>query len=109
MQGDPAALQPRVAGQWPVAPQSHARVVARSLLPWLAGLGFMAGLTQLTKREQEARARSEALLGELTEAHRQLQLYADQGLDALLRLASHQVARNNHRVRQGYDMAQLMP
>ncbi|MEV0385034.1 DUF5946 family protein [Nonomuraea sp. NPDC050643] len=38
---------------------------------------------------------------------RQLQLYVDKGLDALLRLASHQVARNNHRARAGYDTSPL--
>lgn len=38
---------------------------------------------------------------------RQLQLYVDQGLDALLRLAAHQVARNNHRARLSYDMEPL--
>src|SRR3954454_5895158 len=48
------------------------------LLPWLAGLGFIGGTTQLARREQDARERSEALLVELTEAHRQLQDYAEQ-------------------------------
>lgn len=43
----------------------------------------------------------------LDDQFRQLQLYVDQGLDALLRLAAHQVARNNHRARLGYDMAPL--
>ncbi|SEG99843.1 hypothetical protein SAMN05444920_114119 [Nonomuraea solani] len=38
---------------------------------------------------------------------RQLQLYVDQGLDALLRVAAHQVARNNHAARSGYDLAPL--
>lgn len=38
---------------------------------------------------------------------RQLQLYLDQGLDALLRVAAHQVARNNHGSRAGYDMEPL--
>ncbi|MEV0232391.1 DUF5946 family protein [Nonomuraea sp. NPDC050786] len=38
---------------------------------------------------------------------RQLQLYVDQGLDAMLRVAAHQVARNNHRARSGYDLAPL--
>ncbi|WP_049565192.1 DUF5946 family protein [Nonomuraea sp. SBT364] len=38
---------------------------------------------------------------------RMLQLYVDQGLDALLRVAAHQVARNKHGVRSGYDMAPL--
>ncbi|MFB4282497.1 DUF5946 family protein [Nonomuraea sp. MTCD27] len=40
---------------------------------------------------------------------RLLQLYAHQGLDALLRLQAHQVARNNHRARSGYDMRPLTP
>ncbi len=38
---------------------------------------------------------------------RLLQLYLDKGLDALLRVAAHQVARNRHGVRSGYDMAPL--
>lgn len=38
---------------------------------------------------------------------RLLQLYLDRGLDALLRVAAHQVARNNHRARAGYDMGPL--
>ncbi|MET9239917.1 DUF5946 family protein [Nonomuraea sp. NPDC003709] len=40
---------------------------------------------------------------------RLLQLYLDKGLDALLRVAAHQVARNNHRARSGYDMRPLAP
>ncbi|NUO55284.1 MAG: hypothetical protein HOV78_01370 [Hamadaea sp.] len=40
---------------------------------------------------------------------RLLQLYLDKGLDALLRVAAHQVARNRHGVRSGYDMAPLTP
>jgi hypothetical protein len=36
---------------------------------------------------------------------RQLQLYVDKGIDALLRLAAHQVARNKHGARASYDMA----
>lgn len=40
---------------------------------------------------------------------RQLQLYVDQGLDAMLRVAAHQVARNKHSARSGYDMAPLAP
>ncbi|MEV0201751.1 DUF5946 family protein [Nonomuraea sp. NPDC050691] len=40
---------------------------------------------------------------------RQLQLYVDKGLDALLRVAAHQVARNRHTARSGYDMAPLEP
>ncbi|MEU7901088.1 DUF5946 family protein [Nonomuraea sp. NPDC049152] len=38
---------------------------------------------------------------------RQLQLYVDKGLDALLRVAAHQVARNNHKARSSYDTAPL--
>ncbi|MEV7801663.1 DUF5946 family protein [Microbispora sp. NPDC088329] len=38
---------------------------------------------------------------------RLLQLYLDKGLDALLRVQAHQVARNKHGVRSGYDMAPL--
>lgn len=38
---------------------------------------------------------------------RQLQFYVDKGLDALLRLAAHQVARNNHKARSSYDTAPL--
>lgn len=38
---------------------------------------------------------------------RLLQLYLDRGLDALLRVAAHQVARNNHRARTGYDLTPL--
>ncbi|MFG2071837.1 DUF5946 family protein [Nonomuraea maritima] len=34
---------------------------------------------------------------------RLLQLYLDQGLDALHRVSAHQVARNNHRSRSSYD------
>ncbi|MEV0581706.1 DUF5946 family protein [Nonomuraea sp. NPDC050310] len=34
---------------------------------------------------------------------RQLQFFLDQGLEALHRVAAHQVARNNHRVRAGWD------
>ena len=67
-----------------------------TLLPWLAGLGFMAGLTQLTKREQEARTRSEALLGELTEAHRQLQLYAEQASELATTQERNRLAREIH-------------
>ncbi|MDP4509400.1 DUF5946 family protein [Nonomuraea turcica] len=38
---------------------------------------------------------------------RLLQLYVDKGIDALLRVAAHQVARNKHRARSSYDMAPL--
>jgi len=40
---------------------------------------------------------------------RLLQLYLDKGLDALLRVAAHQVARNRHGSRSGYDMTPLAP
>ncbi len=40
---------------------------------------------------------------------RLLQLYRDKGLVALLRVTSHQRARNRHGVRAGYDMAPLVP
>ncbi|GAA2892825.1 DUF5946 family protein [Nonomuraea rubra] len=40
---------------------------------------------------------------------RWLQFYLDQGIDAVLRLRAHQVARNNHRSRASYDMAPLEP
>ncbi|WP_433444664.1 DUF5946 family protein [Nonomuraea sp. CA-141351] len=36
---------------------------------------------------------------------RQLQLLVDKGLDALLRVAAHQVARNKHGAQPSYDMA----
>ncbi|MEV4249834.1 DUF5946 family protein [Streptosporangium canum] len=38
---------------------------------------------------------------------RLLQLYVDKGIDALLRVAAHQVARNKHRAGSSYDMAPL--
>ncbi|WP_157549906.1 DUF5946 family protein [Nonomuraea candida] len=38
---------------------------------------------------------------------RYLQFYVDKGLDALQRLRNHQVARNNHRSRAGYDLTPL--
>lgn len=40
---------------------------------------------------------------------RLLQLYVDKGLDALLRVMAHQVARNRHGSGAGYDMAPLEP
>jgi hypothetical protein len=40
---------------------------------------------------------------------RWLQFYLDKGLDAVIRMARHQVARNNHRARSDYDMAPLAP
>ena len=55
--------------------------------------------------QHPARASAEYLDGQF----RQLQLYLDQGLDALLRVAAHQIARNRHGVRSGYDMAPLAP
>ncbi|MCG5215831.1 DUF5946 family protein [Streptosporangium sp. KLBMP 9127] len=45
----------------------------------------------------------------LDDQFRLLQLYLDKGLDALLRVAAHQVARNSHRAQSGYDMAPLAP
>ncbi len=38
---------------------------------------------------------------------RHLQLYVDKGLDALLRVAAHQVARNKHGARSSYDTEPL--
>ncbi len=38
---------------------------------------------------------------------RLMQLYVDKGLDALLSVAAHQVARNKHGARSSYDMAPL--
>jgi hypothetical protein len=38
---------------------------------------------------------------------RLLQLYVDKSLDALLRVAAHQVARNKHGTRSSYDMRPL--
>ncbi|MFN8517120.1 MAG: sensor histidine kinase [Chloroflexia bacterium] len=67
-----------------------------TLIPWLAGLAFMASLTQLTKREQQARARSEALLGELTAAHRQLQQYAEQAGELATMQERNRLAREIH-------------
>ncbi|WP_157518823.1 DUF5946 family protein [Herbidospora mongoliensis] len=36
---------------------------------------------------------------------RWLQLLLDQGLDAMLRVQAHQIARNGHKARRSYDMA----
>ena len=47
--------------------------------------------------------------GYLDGQFRMLQFYLDRGLDALLRLQAHQVARNNHRSRAGYDTRPLEP
>jgi hypothetical protein len=43
----------------------------------------------------------------LDNQYRILQLYLDKGLDALLSLARHQVARNNHKAHSVYDVAPL--
>jgi Family of unknown function (DUF5946) len=40
---------------------------------------------------------------------RMLQLYVDRGVEGLLRYQRHQVARNNHRARSGYDLRPLEP
>jgi hypothetical protein len=40
---------------------------------------------------------------------RLLQLYVDKGLDALLRVAARQVARNKHGTRSSYDMRPFAP
>jgi len=67
-----------------------------TLLPWIAGLCFIVGTTQLAKREQEARARSEALLGELTAAHRRLQEYAAQAGQLATTEERNRIAREIH-------------
>ena len=67
-----------------------------NLLPWLAGLAFIVGTTQLAKREQAARARSEALLGELSAAHRQLQAYAAQAGQLATTEERNRIAREIH-------------
>lgn len=67
-----------------------------TLLPWLAGLGFMSGLTQMTKREHEARDRSERLLEELTEAHQRLQSYAEQAGELATTQERNRLAREIH-------------
>jgi signal transduction histidine kinase len=67
-----------------------------NLLPWLAGLGFIGGTTQLARREQEARERSESLLVELTEAHRQLQDYAEQASQLATTRERNRLAREIH-------------
>ncbi|MFI6595588.1 DUF5946 family protein [Nonomuraea sp. NPDC050536] len=53
--------------------------------------------------QHPSRARETYLDGQF----RQLQLYVDKGLDAMLRVAAHQVARNKHSAQSGYDMAPL--
>ncbi len=67
-----------------------------SLLPWLAGLVFIGGMTQLAKREQEARERSDTLLTELTTAHRQLQVYAEQAGELATTQERNRLAREIH-------------
>ncbi len=67
-----------------------------ALLPWLAGLGFIGGTTQLAKREQASRERSEALLRELTAAHQQLQTYADQATQLATTQERNRLAREIH-------------
>lgn len=67
-----------------------------SLLPWLAGVGFIGGTTQLAKREQESRERSEALLVELSAAHRQLQDFADQASQLATTQERNRLAREIH-------------
>ncbi len=66
------------------------------LLPWIAGLCFIIGTTQLAKREQEARERSEALLIALTAAHRQLQDYAAQAGQLATTEERNRIAREIH-------------
>ncbi|HEY8601645.1 MAG TPA: sensor histidine kinase [Thermomicrobiales bacterium] len=67
-----------------------------SLLPWLAGIGFIGGTTQLAKREQEARERSDALLVELRAAHQQLQEYAEQADELATTRERNRLAREIH-------------
>lgn len=67
-----------------------------SLLPWLAGIGFIGGTAQLAKREQEAREQSDALLGELRAAHRQLQEYAEQAGELATTRERNRLAREIH-------------
>lgn len=67
-----------------------------TLIPWLAGLGFIGGATQLAKREREARQRFEALLEELGEAHRRLQAYADQAGQLATTQERNRIAREIH-------------
>lgn len=67
-----------------------------NLLPWVAGLCFIIGTTQLARREQEARERSEMLLIELTAAHRQLQDYAAQAGQLATTEERNRIAREIH-------------
>jgi signal transduction histidine kinase len=67
-----------------------------TLLPWLAGLGFVGGTTQLARREQEARERSEALVAELTEAQRRLRAYAEQASELATTQERNRLAREIH-------------
>jgi hypothetical protein len=55
--------------------------------------------------QHPARAHEKYLDGQ----YRWLQFYLDQGLDALIRMGRHQVARNNHKAQSGYDMRPLAP
>lgn len=72
-------------------PQEYVR-----LLPWVAGLCFVVGTTQLAKREQAEHARSEELLVELTAAHRQLQEYAAQAGQLATTEERNRIAREIH-------------
>ncbi|MFC5825689.1 DUF5946 family protein [Nonomuraea insulae] len=45
----------------------------------------------------------------LDSQYRMLQFFVEQDLDALIRLQAHQVARNSHRSRSGYDLRPLEP
>lgn len=67
-----------------------------SLLPWLAGLIFMAATTNFYQREQQARARSDQLLVELQEAHQQLQTYAGQVSEIATLRERHRLAQELH-------------
>jgi signal transduction histidine kinase len=67
-----------------------------SLLPWLAGIGFIGGTTQLAKREQEAREQSDTLLLELRAAHQQLQEYAEQAGELATTRERNRLAREIH-------------
>ena len=67
-----------------------------TLLPWLAGLGFTGATAHLARSEREARGRSETLLGELSEAHRQLQRYAEQAGELATTQERNRLAREIH-------------
>lgn len=66
------------------------------LLPWLAGLIFVGGTTMLNVREQAARVRSDALLIELTAAHRQLQHQTAQAEELATTRERNRLAREIH-------------